>query len=237
MSGALLELDDVTAGYDRAVILDGVSLSLQPGESLALLGRNGVGKSTLIATIMGAAQLHGGKLRWKGYDMATLPPHRRAAQGLGWVAQERWIFPSLTVRENLTVAARRGPWTLEKVYALFPRLRERERNMGNQLSGGEQQMLAIARALLLNPRLLLLDEPLEGLAPVIVEELSHAIADMTASGDLAMILVEQHAAQALEMTRRAVIMDRGRIVHAGHSEALLADQALLDSAIGLGLAH
>jgi branched-chain amino acid transport system ATP-binding protein len=153
------------------------------------------------------------------------------------VAQERWIVPSLTVRENLTVAARRGPWTLEKVYALFPRLRERERNMGNQLSGGEQQMLAIARALLLNPRLLLLDEPLEGLAPVIVEELSHAIADMTASGDLAMILVEQHAAQALEMTRRAVIMDRGRIVHAGHSEALLADQALLDSAIGLGLAH
>lgn len=237
MSSALLELDDVTAGYDRAVILDGVSLSLQPGESLALMGRNGVGKSTLIATIMGAAQLHGGGLRWQDRDLAALPPHRRAALGLGWVAQERWIFPSLTVRENLTVAARRGPWTLEKVYALFPRLRERERNMGNQLSGGEQQMLAIARALLLNPRLLLLDEPLEGLAPVIVEELSHAIADMTASGDLAMILVEQHAAQALEMTGRAVIMDRGRIVHEGRSEALLADPALLDSAIGLGLAH
>jgi len=230
----LLSFERVYAGYERATILEDVSFALQPGNSLALLGRNGVGKSTLIATIMGAARLQRGCIRFDGRDLAAVPSHRRAAAGLGWVAQERWIFPSLTVRENLTVAARRGAWTLQRVYRLFPRLEERQRNMGSQLSGGEQQMLAIARALMLAPRLLLLDEPLEGLAPVVVEQLTAAIATMAADGDLAIVLVEQHAQQALRLTQQAIVMDRGRIVFDGASAELLADDARLHAMIGLG---
>src|SRR5690349_24968285 len=226
----MLELRDVRAGYGDAVVLDGISLALAEGGTLAVLGRNGVGKSTLLLTIMGYTRLHRGTLRWQGQDIARLPPHRRARLGIGWVAQEREIFASLTLQENLTVAARPGDWTLEGVYKLFPRLQERRAHRGNQLSGGEQQMLAIARALMLNPRLLLLDEPLEGLAPIIVEELSHALGNL---GGIAMILFEQHAEIALSLTEQALVIERGRVAHRGPSRALLADDARLERYVGV----
>ncbi len=211
-------------------MLDGISFALAEGGRLAVLGRNGVGKSTLLLTLMGCTRLHRGALLWQGRDISRLPPHRRARLGIGWVAQEREIFPSLTVQENLTVAARPGDWTLERVYALFPRLAERRTNRGNQLSGGEQQMLAIARALLTNPRLLLLDEPLEGLAPLIVEELAQALANLAG---VAMILVEQHAEIALSLTTQALVLERGRIAHAGASRELAADERLLERYVGV----
>ncbi len=174
----LLRMDGVWSGYGNAIVLEDVSLELEEGDSLALLGRNGMGKTTLLATLVGAARQTRGTIRFAGQDMGRVAGHRRAHAGLGWVPQERDIFPSLTVEENLTVVARSGPWDLERVYDTFPRLRERRANMGNQLSGGEQQMLAMGRALLLNPRLLLLDEPLEGLAPLIAQELLAVIDQM-----------------------------------------------------------
>jgi branched-chain amino acid transport system ATP-binding protein len=237
MADALLSLSDVRAGYGAGIVLDGVTFDLPERGSLALLGRNGVGKSTLILTIMGMTQIVRGRILWRGADITGEPPHRRARAGIGWVAQEREIFSALTVEENLTVAARSGRWKLQSVYDLFPRLAERRRNFGNQLSGGEQQMLAIARALMTNPALLLLDEPLEGLAPIIVEELGAAIRRMTSEGSNAFILVEQHADIALALTETALVIERGRIVHSGPSAALLADQAALDRLIGLRLAE
>jgi branched-chain amino acid transport system ATP-binding protein len=201
--------------------------------TLAVLGRNGVGKSTLLLTIMGFTHVSRGDVRWRGETVTGLPPHRRARLGLGWVAQEREIFPSLTVEENLTVASRPGRWDLKTIYGLFPRLAERRSAMGNQLSGGEQQMLAIARALMTNPTLLLLDEPLEGLAPIIVEELTVAIRRMVAEEGTAVVLVEQHAEIALTLTEQAVIMERGSIVHRAPSAELLRDSATLDRLIGL----
>jgi len=233
----LLALNDVRAGFGSAVVLDGVSLALPERGSLAVLGRNGVGKSTLLLTIMGYTQVGRGRLIWRGADITRRPPHRRALAGIGWVAQEREIFSSLTVEENLTVAARAGRWNLAAVYDLFPRLAERRRNFGNQLSGGEQQMLAIARALMTNPALLLLDEPLEGLAPIVVEELAAAIRRMTSDGANAFILVEQHAEIALSLTQNALVLERGRVVHSGASAQLLADHAALDRLIGLRLAE
>jgi branched-chain amino acid transport system ATP-binding protein len=226
----MLELREVRAGYGNAVVLEGISLALAEGATLALLGRNGVGKSTLLLTVMGYTRLHRGAVLWHGDDISRLPPHRRARLGIGWVAQEREIFPSLTVEENLTVAARPGDWTLERAYRLFPRLAERRANQGNQLSGGEQQMLAIARALMTNPRLLLLDEPLEGLAPIIVEELAQALRNLAG---VAMILVEQHAEIALSLTEQALVIERGRIAHRGASRALLADERLLERYVGV----
>jgi branched-chain amino acid transport system ATP-binding protein len=205
------------------VVLEGISLALQEGDSLALLGRNGVGKSTLLVTLMGLTQLHGGTIRWCGADIARVPTYRRAQAGLGWVPQERLMFPSLTVEEHLTVVARPGEWTLARIYEIFPRLHERRANMGNQLSGGEQQMLAIARALITNPRLLLLDEPMEGLAPIIVQELLRVIRSLVTNQGLTVIVVEQHARLALSLTRRAIVLDRGRIVHDSDSASLLAD--------------
>ncbi len=233
----LLALDNVRAGYGSAVVLDGVSFSLPERGSLAVLGRNGVGKSTLILTIMGNTRVGRGRILWRGEDIARLPPHRRALGGIGWVAQEREIFVSLTVEENLTVAARAGRWDLPAVYDLFPRLAERRRNFGNQLSGGEQQMLAIARALMTNPALLLLDEPLEGLAPIVVEELAAAIRRMTSEAASAFVLVEQHADIALALTQNAIVIERGRVAYSGASAALLADHAALDRLIGLRLAE
>ena len=233
----LLALDNVRAGYGSAVVLDGVSFSLPERGGLAVLGRNGVGKSTLILTIMGNTRIGRGRVLWRGEDITRLPPHRRALGGIGWVAQEREIFVSLTVEENLTVAARAGRWNLPAVYDLFPRLAERRHNLGNQLSGGEQQMLAIARALMTNPALLLLDEPLEGLAPVVVEELAAAIRRMTGEGASAFILVEQHADIALSLMQKAIVIERGRVAYSGGSAELLADHAALDRLIGLRLAE
>jgi len=237
MTEPLLSLHDIRAGYGAGIVLDGVSFELPERGSLAVLGRNGVGKSTLILTLMGYTQVMRGRILWRGADITAAPPHRRARAGIGWVAQEREIFATLTVEENLTVAARDGSWTLAAIYDLFPRLAERRRNFGNQISGGEQQMLAIARALMTNPALLLLDEPLEGLAPIVVEELAAAIRRMTAQGEGAFILVEQHADIALSLTQSAIVLERGRIVHAGPSAQLLADHAALDRLIGLRLAE
>jgi branched-chain amino acid transport system ATP-binding protein len=237
MAEPLMAISDLRAGYGSAVVLDGISLALPERGSLAVLGRNGVGKSTLLLTIMGYTKVGRGRILWRGADITREPPHRRARAGIGWVAQEREIFASLSVEENLTVAARDGRWNLPAVYDLFPRLAERRRNFGNQLSGGEQQMLAIARALMTNPSLLLLDEPLEGLAPIVVEELAAAIARMTSEGSNAIILVEQHADIALALTEQAVVIERGCVVHHGPSSALLADHAALDRLIGLKLAE
>ncbi len=233
MAEPLLRVDGVQAGYGEAAVLDDVSFALEEGGSLALLGRNGMGKSTLLATLMGHTRMRAGTIALRGRPLERLAPHRRPAAGLGWVPQEREVFPSLTVEENLTVAARPGPWTLGRVQELFPRLRERRANLGSQLSGGEQQMLAIGRALMLNPALVLLDEPLEGLAPVIVEELSAAIRRMVEREGLAVILVEQHAHIALGLTRDAIVLERGRIVHRAPSAALMRDQATLERYVGM----
>jgi branched-chain amino acid transport system ATP-binding protein len=229
----LLRVEGLWAGYGNATVLEDVSFGLEAGASLALLGRNGMGKTTLLATLMGATRRTRGTLRFDGRDLAAVPSHRRAHAGLGWVPQERDIFASLSVEENLTVAARPGPWDLKKVYATFPRLQERRANMGNQLSGGEQQMLSMGRALMLNPKLLLLDEPLEGLAPLIVQELLGVIEQMVDEGSMAVILVEQHAHQILNITRDALVLERGRVVHHGPSEALAADPAVLDRWLGV----
>jgi branched-chain amino acid transport system ATP-binding protein len=237
MAEPLLAIADLRAGYGSAVVLDDVSFDVASQGGLAVLGRNGVGKSTLLLTIMGYTRVSRGRIRWRGADITYESPHRRARAGIGWVAQEREIFSTLTVEENLTVAARKGPWSLPRVYQLFPRLAERRRNLGNQLSGGEQQMLAIARALMTNPALLLLDEPFEGLAPIVVEELTAAIRQMIAERVNAFVLVEQHVEIALPLTETAIVLERGRIVHRGASAALLADHAALERLIGLRLAE
>jgi branched-chain amino acid transport system ATP-binding protein len=237
MADPLLALTDVRAGYGDAVVLDGIALEVPDGGSLALLGRNGVGKSTLLLTIMGFTRVSRGTIAWRGRDITRLAPHRRARDGIGWVAQEREIFPSLSVEENLLVASRPGRWDLAAVYDLFPRLNERRGSRGNHLSGGEQQMLATARALMTNPALLLLDEPLEGLAPIIVEELTAAIRRLTADEGTAFILVEQHAEVALSLTREAIVLERGAIAHRARSEDLLNDHVTLDRLIGLRLAE
>jgi branched-chain amino acid transport system ATP-binding protein len=229
----LLTFDGVTAGYDESVVLEDVSFSLAEGESLALLGRNGVGKSTLLVTLMGFTRMHKGDIRFQGDSIVKLASHRRAQAGLGWVPQERFMFPSLTVEEHLTAVARPGPWSVRRVYEIFPRLEERRSNLGNQLSGGEQQMLAIARALMVNPKLLLLDEPMEGLAPVIVQELLGVIQDLAAEGGMSVIIVEQHARLALSVTGKAIVLDRGQVVHASDSQSLLDDPEKLNRLVAI----
>jgi branched-chain amino acid transport system ATP-binding protein len=233
LADALLNVANVRAGYGEALVLHDVSLEVPENGSLAVLGRNGVGKSTLLLTIMGFTQMRAGHVYWRGHDISKQPPHWRAGNGIAWVAQEREIFPSLTVEENLTVAARAGEWTLDTVFKLFPRLNERRRNMGNQLSGGEQQMLAIARALMTNPALLLLDEPFEGLAPVIVDEMVAAVKQMLSGRRIAIALVEQHTDVALELTAEAVVLERGAIAHRAASSALQTDTATLERLVGL----
>ncbi len=224
----LLRVENLKSGYGEAVVVQGISLVVEKGRSLALLGRNGTGKTTLLNTLVGATRHHAGRIVLDGVDLTTLPSFRRAAAGIGWVPQERNIFKSLTVEENLTAVARPGPWTVSRVYEMFPRLEERQRNLGNQLSGGEQQMLAVARALVLNPKLLLLDEPLEGLAPIIVEELLRSIGRVVRDEGMSAIIVEQNPKMILPMTHHAVVLDRGAVVHEGESEALLADPDTLD---------
>ena len=228
-----LAVDGVRAGYGDTVVLEGISLALPPGGTLAVLGRNGVGKTTLLATIMGHTALHAGTLRYDGRPIAGLAPYRRVRLGIGLVPQEREIFPSLTVAENLLVAAQPGPWSIGRVYDLFPALAGRRGNRGNDLSGGEQQMLAIGRALMGNPSLLLMDEPLEGLAPVIVDTLLKALSRLKEEDRLALLLVEQHAHLALEFADEASVLDRGRIVFAGASGDLAGDPDRLHELMGL----
>ncbi|QIM50077.1 ABC transporter ATP-binding protein [Pusillimonas sp. DMV24BSW_D] len=229
----ILTVDRVCAGYGEAVVLEDISFSLKEGGSLALLGRNGVGKSTLLLTLLGLTQLHSGSIHWDGRDVSRVPTHQRAAAGMGWVPQERHMYPSLTVEEHLTVVARPGQWDVAKVYKLFPRLEERRANMGNQLSGGEQQMLAIARALMVNPRLLLLDEPMEGLAPIIVQELLGVIRRLVHETGLTVIVVEQHARLALGLTQDAIVLDRGQIVHQSTSQSLLDEPETLNRLVAV----
>ena len=227
----MLSLSKVRAGYGETVVLEDVDVELPERGALAVLGRNGVGKTTLLATVMGHTTFHSGDIRLNGDSLIGRPVYERSKLGIGYVPQERLIFPSLSVHENLDVARRPGRWTTERVYELFPRLKERKAAMGNQLSGGEQQMLAIGRALMGNPSLLLMDEPLEGLAPIIVEGLLKALKKLIAEDSLAVILVEQHAKLALEVTHSAIVMNRGRVSYAGPSAELLADPQKLTSLV------
>jgi branched-chain amino acid transport system ATP-binding protein len=228
-----LELKAVSAGYGETVVLEDINLSVAPGESISVIGRNGVGKTTLLATVMGHTTLHKGEVTLGGQSLNRVPVYRRAAAGLGFVPQEREIFPSLTVLENLEVGARSGEWTQARVFELFPNLKERLGNRGNQLSGGEQQMLSIARALLTNPSVLLMDEPTEGLAPVIVEALSAVLARLASESGLSIILVEQNSRIALEFSARTAVMDKGRIVYDGPSAVLRDDAERLAKLIGV----
>ena len=229
----LLRIEALSAGYGEAVVLNNISLSLDEGRTLALLGRNGTGKTTLMNTLAGATRQHGGSIRLGGVELHKLPSHERAAAGIGWVPQERNIFKSLTVDENITAVATKGPWTLERIFGMFPRLAERRRNMGNQLSGGEQQMLAIGRALALNPRVLLLDEPTEGLAPIIVDELLAALRKIVREEQIAAIIVEQSPRKILPLTDAAIILDRGMIAYQGQSAALAGDAVTLANLLGV----
>ena len=228
-----LEWKNVSAGYGDTVVLENVSLSLTPGESVSIIGRNGVGKTTLLATAMGHTTMRSGEVLLDQQNIASLPPYRRALKGLGFVPQEREIFPSLSVKENLEIAARSGYWNDDRIYSLFPRLRERLGNMGNQLSGGEQQMLSIARALMTNPSVLLMDEPTEGLAPVLVETLQDVLGKLRDEGALTIVLVEQNSRVALAFSPRTVVMDKGRVVYDGPSQVLREDPERLTKLIGV----
>ena len=229
----LLRVEGLRSGYGEAVVVQGIDLVLPQGESLALLGRNGTGKTTLLNTLVGVTRRHKGRITLAGHDITALAPHQRAGAGIGWVPQERNIFKSLTVDENLGAVARPGAWTIARAYEMFPRLAERKSNLGNQLSGGEQQMLAVARALVLNPKLLLLDEPLEGLAPLIVQELLRTIARVVRDEGMSAIIVEQNPRLILPITQRAVVLDRGAVVHEGASAELMADRQRLDRWLGV----
>ena len=228
----LLSLTGISAGYGESVVVEDVSLTVAPGESVALLGRNGVGKSTLLGTVLGITRLHRGAIRFDDRDVTRWATHARARAGIGWVPQERRMWPSLSVDEHLSAVAAPGEWDAARVHKLFPRLAERAHHRGSQLSGGEQQMLAIARALVTNPKLLLLDEPMEGLAPIVVEELAAVLRSLASAGTMAIVLVEQHAELALSLAPRGIVMERGRIVHDGPAAALLADRARLDRWLG-----
>ena len=239
MAEAALALEGVSAGYGETVVLEDLAFELRAGESVSLIGRNGVGKSTLLETVMGHTALHGGAIRLHRRDLTRLPPFQRARAGLGYVPQEREIFPSLTVRENLEVAARPRAgtgelrWTLAAVLELFPQLAERQAHRGNELSGGEQQMLSVGRALMGNPSVLLMDEPSEGLAPRIVEDLMRSLKRLRDAEGLTILLVEQNTRVALDFSPRALVMNRGRIAYDGPSDALLRDRGRLDSLIGV----
>jgi branched-chain amino acid transport system ATP-binding protein len=241
--GKALKLTRVRAGYGPTVVLEDVELVLPERGSLAVLGRNGVGKTTLLATIMGHTTFHAGSIEYQDRPIMRLPVYERSRLGIGYVPQTRDIFASLSVEENLRVASlpglpvrtrQTGRWPLTRVYELFPRLAERRRHMGNQISGGEQQMLAIGRALMGSPSLLLLDEPLEGLAPMIVDVLLKVVQRLIREEALAVILVEQSAKLALGVTEEALVLNRGRIIHRGPSADLLADPSRLTSLVVAG---
>ena len=228
-----LELRKVSAGYGETVVIEDIDLALAPGECVSVIGRNGVGKTTLLATVMGHTTLHSGDVTLNGQDISSMPSFRRALAGVGFVPQEREIFPSLSVRENLDVAARPGDWTPARVFELFPNLKARAGNLGFQLSGGEQQMLSIARALLTNPEVLLMDEPTEGLAPVLVDTLIEVLGKLRADSGLSIILIEQNSRVAFAFSPRTVILDKGRIVYDGDSGSLRADPDRLAKLIGI----
>ncbi|MCC2613456.1 ABC transporter ATP-binding protein [Neorhizobium petrolearium] len=233
MNTPVLVTEKLVAGYGEASVLSGISLTIEEGRTLALLGRNGTGKTTFVNTLAGVTTYHAGSIHLMGRDITRLRADRRAAAGIGWVPQERNIFKSLTVEENLIAIARPGVWNLERVYGMFPRLQERRKNLGNQLSGGEQQMLAVGRALMVNPKLLLLDEPTEGLAPIIVDELLAAIRRIVEGEGMSAIIIEQKARKVLPLTDDAVILDRGAVVYQGSSAELLADEAILGQHLGV----
>ena len=232
-----LELRGVSAGYRDTVVLEDIDFKLAPGENVSIIGRNGVGKTTLLATIMGHTRLHKGEVLLDAQSLNRMPIYARALAGIGYVPQEREIFPSLSVRENLEIAARPGHWTQARVFELFPNLKQRLSNMGNQLSGGEQQMLSIARALLTNPSVLLMDEPTEGLAPVIVEALTGVLIKLRSESAMSIILVEQNSRVALAFAERTVVMSKGRIVYDGASAALRDDPEKLAQFVGLAEAR
>ena len=229
-----LRVQALRTGYGPTVVLEDVSFTLPERGALAVLGRNGVGKTTLLASIMGHSTFHAGSITYRGQPIHAMPVHQRARLGIGYVPQTRDVFPSLTVEENLAVAARTGRWPMARVYDLFPRLAERRSHMGNQLSGGEQQMLSIGRALMGDPALLLLDEPLEGLAPIIVQSLLQSIERLIREEALTVILVEQSAKLALEVTQTALVLNRGRIAYSGKSAELLADPERLSALVMAG---
>ena len=236
MSTPLLEFHDVTAGYGPITVLNGLSFSVAPQERLAIIGRNGVGKTTTLSAVMGLAQLTRGRIVFDGENLAGLAPHQRAQRGLGLVPQTRDIFPSLTVEENLFAGMKRRPrGAVDEAYALFPRLAERRHNGGAQLSGGEQQMLSVARSLLGQPRLLLLDEPLEGLAPLIRQELLRAFKQMSTDLGITVVIVEQQIQEALSYAQRALILDHGAVAHAAPADRLLQDTATLERYIGMAV--
>ncbi|HKO92751.1 MAG TPA: ABC transporter ATP-binding protein [Polyangiaceae bacterium] len=226
MSQELLAVRELHAGYGEAVVLEDVSFSVPSGGSLAILGRNGTGKTTLLTSLMGLTRCFRGSIRCRGLELRSRSSFERARAGLGWVPQERAVFPSLTVQEHLDAVARPGPWHRERIFGLFPALAARRSNLGHQLSGGEQQMLAIGRALVTNPVLLLLDEPMEGLAPVVVQELTRVLRQLRAESSMAILLVEQHARLALQLSEQVLVLERGRIVHQGPSAELAADAEL-----------
>lgn len=233
MGEPLLAIEDLTVGYGEGVVISGMNLELSLGETLALLGRNGVGKSTLMLAVTGHLRQQRGSIRLGGRDITKMPADRRCRLGIGWVPQGREIFAPLTVEENLQIATSRGPWTIRRIYDLFPRLEERRRNFGNQLSGGEQQMLAIGRALVTNPKLLLLDEPLEGLAPAVAQDVAKCIEGVAGNEGVAIILVEQHADFALSVSQQAIILERGIVVRRGSSDMIANDRAALEQFVGL----
>ncbi len=236
MTAPLLELHDVVAGYGPITVLNGLSLTVAPQERLAIIGRNGVGKTTTLSAVMGLAQLTRGRIVFDGEDLAGLAPHQRAQRGLGLVPQTRDIFPTLTVEENLFAGMKRRPRSaLDEAYALFPRLAERRRNGGGQLSGGEQQMLSVARSLLGQPRLLLLDEPLEGLAPLIRQDLLRAFKQMSTDLGITVVIVEQQIQEALSYAQRALILDHGTVAHEAPADRLREDTASLERYIGMAV--
>ncbi|MDN8617115.1 ABC transporter ATP-binding protein [Variovorax ginsengisoli] len=236
MTEAMLKLESLKAGYGPTTVLDGLSLAVAPGERVAMVGRNGVGKTTTLRAIMGLVPLAGGRIEFLGEDISRLSPHQRARRGLGYVPQTRDIFPSLTVEENLLAGLKHRPRSaVDEAYALFPRLAERRRNGGTQLSGGEQQMLSVARALLGRPRLILLDEPLEGLAPLIRQELLNAFQAMSRETGIAVVIVEQQVDEALRYARRALVLDHGTVVHESDAQVLLRDTETLDRWVGMAV--
>ncbi|MEZ5740531.1 MAG: ABC transporter ATP-binding protein [Burkholderiaceae bacterium] len=230
---AALRIEGLRAGYGETVVLENLDLAVAAGEAVSIIGRNGVGKSTLVASVMGRTRRHAGTITFEGRPLDGLKAWQRCRAGIGFVPQEREIFASLTVHENLAIAQRGGQWNAARVYELFPRLQARRGNLGNQLSGGEQQMLAIGRALMGNPRLLLMDEPSEGLAPVIVEQVQAAMTRLRDEFHMSILLVEQNSRLALGFAPRCIVMNRGRIIRDGPSVDLQADPALLERLIGI----